>query len=277
MIASGAQTHPAVWTAAALLAATLGARAFEQMNVFRPQKEIYAHPGTYGLKYEDVWLTADDGARVNAWWVPLPGEGPVVLYFHGNGGNIGTRLDMVKRLREAGASVLLFDYRGYGRSPGTPTEAGTYRDGEAAYAWLVAEKRVEPRKIFFLGESLGNGVALELALRHAPAGLIFQSGFTSIVDMGRVVFPFLPAQFMTRYRYDNIAKIGKLRCPLLVMHSPQDEVIPFAMGRRVFDAAPEPKAFFALTGRHNDGFMLTGGAYVQALRSFFASISAARI
>lgn len=267
MIGTGAQAHPAVWVASALLVGALGLRAFEQLNVYAPEKVIFAHPGSYGFEYDDVWLTASDGARVNAWWVPLSDDAPVVLYSHGNGGNMSTRMEVVKRLREAGASVLLYDYRGYGRSPGTPTEAGTYRDGEAAYAWLLG-RGVDPRRVVFLGESLGCGVAVELALRHRPAGLIFESGFTSIVDMGKVVFPSLPVAWMTRYRYDNLSKIASLPCPLLVLHSPQDEIIPYEMGRRVFAAAPEPKEFFELKGDHNEGYLETGAAYTGALRAF---------
>ncbi len=275
MIGGGVHAHGAVWVCGGLLAAVVAARAFEQMNVFIPMKELYAHPGTYGWKYEDLTLTADDGATFNAWWVPLEGRGPVLLYCHGNGGNMSTRMDKLKLLREAGASVLLFDYRGYGRSPGTPTEAGTYRDGEAAYRFLVEEKKIDPRRVVFLGESLGNGVAVELARRHPPAGLVFESGFTSIVDMGKTVFPFLPVRLMTRYRYDNLAKIGTVGCPILVMHSPQDEIIPFSMGRAIFEAAREPKTFFALRGDHNEGFLATGPAYVAALKAFFASLSRA--
>jgi hypothetical protein len=266
--------HPPalVYWLLAVLFLLIGVRWFERFNLYIPFREITAHPGTVGLKYDDLYLKTEDGPIINAWWVENKPESPVILFCHGNGGNIGSRVDKLRLFRQAGASVLMFDYRGYGRSTGSPTENGTYRDGEAAYRWLIDEKKIPPERIVFCGESLGNGVAIELALRHTPRGLIVDSAFTSIVAMGKLVFPFLPVDWMVKFRYDNLSKIPRVSCPVLVMHSPHDDVIPFAMGQALFAAAPEPKTFLQMRGSHNEGFLETGPAYVEAIARFLKSL-----
>jgi fermentation-respiration switch protein FrsA (DUF1100 family) len=249
----------------------LGLRRFESANLYIPDRIVGAHPGTYGLPYENLRLRTSDGPLIHAWYVENQPASPVILVSHGNAGNISTRLDKLLLLRKAGASVLLYDYRGYGASQGRPTEAGTYRDGEAAYRWLVEEKKVPPERIFLYGESLGCAVAIELALKLKSAGLIVDSGFTSTMDMGRLIFPFLPISLMVRFRYDNLSKIHRVSCPVLVMHSPQDEIIPYEMGQRLFEAAPKPKTFLKLEGSHNEAFMTGAKQYAQALRLFLES------
>ena len=175
------------------------------------------------------------------------------------------KADIFHRL---GLSVLLFDYRGYGKSEGSPSEAGTYRDAEAAYQYLTQTKKFPPENIILYGESLGNGVALETALRHPPRGLILDSAFTSIADMSHEIFPWLPARLLLATRYDNLAKIPGIRRPVLILHSRDDGVVPFEMGRRLFEAAPQPKEFFAMKGSHNEGYMDVGDAYPDAIRAF---------
>ncbi len=236
--------------------------------MYVPYRELPADPGRLGLGFEDVAVRAADGPIIHGWYVPLASTSPVILFCHGNGGDIATRLDKLRRLRAAGASVLLFDYRGYGRSTGVPTEQGTYADAEAMYAWLVDVKKVPPERIVFQGESLGAGVATELAVRHKAAGLIFESGFTSALDMGRRLFPHLPVKLLLVYRYDNASKIGRVDAPILVLHSPQDDIVPFEMGRAVFAAAREPKRFVELTGDHNRGYALAGRVYIDAVAAF---------
>lgn len=246
-------------------------RWFESSNLYFPDRTLTAHPGSFGLAFEELDLTAADGVRLHGWWAPNAAESPAVIVCHGNGGNISHRLDKLMILRRAGASVLLFDYRGYGRSAGRPHEAGLYKDAEAAYDWLVETKGVPASRIVFYGESLGAAVALELALRRQGAGLIMDSSFTSTADMGRTIFPFLPMEKIVSQRYDNAAKIGRLKIPLLVMHSPQDDIVPFAMGKSLFDAAPAPKRFFEMKGNHNEGFLDSGKPYENALRDFLRS------
>ncbi|MEE8425230.1 MAG: alpha/beta hydrolase, partial [Elusimicrobiota bacterium] len=237
-----------------------GLRWFERLNLYIPSGETVEHPGTYGIPFEDVELTTSDGVRLHAWFSdaskadtkpnalnepPLPptkrletkGSPPVLVVFHGNGGNISHRVQKLRIFRGMGLSVFMFDYRGYGKSEGRPSEQGTYLDGLAAVDWLKKEKGLAPRELLYYGESLGCAVALETALERPPKALILDSAFTSTVAMGQIVFPFLPVSWMVRYRYDNEAKIGRLKSPLLIMHSPQDDIVPYRMGEKLFAEA----------------------------------------
>ncbi len=238
--------------------------------MYQPRADIDATPTQAGLPYTEAWLQAADGPRLQAWLIPEASTSPVVLLCHGNGGNISHRLLKAKLLRKAGASVLLFDYRGYGHSGGKPTEDGTYADGEAAYSWLRARGTPDSRIVFY-GESLGAGVAVELATRHRVAGLVVDSGFTSSLDMGKRLFPRLPVSWLVRYRYDNLDKMKRVLTPVLVLHSPEDEIVPYSMGQALYEAAPDPKTFAQLQGSHNQGFVQAAQAYVDALRSFLGT------
>lgn len=244
----------------------------------RPQGE-----GDVVCQVEDVALEASDGVALHAWWatparlegdalVPLPAdELPVLLWLHGNAGNLSYRWDMLRRLvARLPARVLILDYRGYGKSEGGPSEEGLYRDARAAWDHLVTARGLEPGDVVVLGKSLGGGPASELATQVAPGGLILQSTFTSIPDMAGEVFPLVPG-FLIRHDMNNLAKVARVGCPVLVVHSPADEVIPYAMGRRLFEAAPEPKRFHEVPGAgHNDTYLVGGEAYLDALRDFLA-------
>lgn len=241
--------------------------------IYVPSRELQADPFRLGLFFEDVVVRADDGPRLHGWWVPHgTSSAPVVLLFHGNGGNISHRLERLRLLRAAGASVFLFDYRGYGRSEGKPSEDGTYRDGEAALRWLVETKGVAPSRVVYHGESLGCAVAVELARRAPPAGLVLDSAFTSVLDMSRVLFGRFPVRWLVKYRYDNLSKLPSIRVPLLALHSPQDDIIPYEQGRRLYAAASGPKTFVDLRGGHNDALLKSGPAYVDALKKFLAEL-----
>jgi uncharacterized protein len=200
---------------------------------------------------EDVELRSD-GERLHGWWVPAERSRGHVLFCHGNGGNIGDRLAHVRLLAQAGLDVLVFDYRGYGRSSGSPSERGTYRDAAAAHAALLRRPDVDPARVLLLGESLGGAVALELALAAPPAGLILQSAFTSVRDMARVHYPFVPRSLVPD-AYPSLARIPSLRAPLLVLHGARDAIVPLLYGEALFEAAPEPKRIevFEEAG-HND-------------------------
>lgn len=266
-------SKPAAVLALALLPLASGCSWLNRKLLYVPSRELVADPFSLGLYFEDVVLRADDGPRLHGWWVPAgPKDAPVVVFFHGNGGNISHRLERLRLLRAAGASVFMFDYRGYGRSEGKPSEDGTYRDAEAALRWLESEKHLEPSRLVYHGESLGCGVAVELARRRPPAGLVFDSGFTSVLEMGRKIFPHLPVSWLVRYKYDNLAKIKDLHVPLLVLHSPQDDIVPYEMGRRIFETANEPKTFVNLRGGHNEAILKAGPAYVDAMKAFLAGL-----
>ena len=261
----------AVWLVLAGALAWIALLRFERMMVFVPSREMAAHPGSYGLPFERLRLTASDGVRLRAWWIPGAAENaPVMLCFHGNGGNLSSRVDKMKLFHDAGAAQLWVEWRGYGESEGSPDEAGLYSDGMAGWDWLTKQRKIPPSRVALYGESLGCGVAVELATRVPAGKLIVDSGFASIAAMGRVVLPWFPAALM-RIRFDNLAKLPRVKIPTLFLHSRQDDVVPYEQSRLNFAAAAGPKTFVELQGSHNDGFLETGPAYVAAVRSFLAA------
>jgi uncharacterized protein len=248
---------------------------FEEKLIYFPSNDFDASPGALGMPFEECDLLASDGVALDAWFLPAPGgrpRAPTVLLCHGNAGNISHRLDravlMQKRL---GVDLMLFDYRGFGRSDGSPSEEGTYRDALAAYRYLAETRGVEPERLFLMGESLGAAVALELALQCPAAALVLEAPFTSIAAMAKVVYPFLPPSWV-RTRYDNLAKIPRLGLPLAIVCGRRDETVPFAQGRALYDAAPEPKRFVALErGGHSDAYLTGGEVYWDAWASLLAA------
>ena len=249
--------------------------SLQQAMLYQPSRALFQEPEVLKVPYEEVSVESADGEKLFAWFFPLSPEAPVVIFSHGNGGNISSRLMKVKLLQAAGASVLMYDYRGYGRSTGRPSEQGTYLDALAYYDWLALEKKVPAGRIVSYGESLGAAVATELAMHRPLGGLVLESAFTSVVDMAKEKFPLLPLHRSVTFRYDTLWKIPRLHWPLLVMHSPTDEIVPFSMGKRLFEAAPEPKTFVELAGGHNDGFLKGGAAYSGALRAFLTAVERA--
>ncbi len=246
---------------------------FEKKLIYFPTRAHDATPAGLGLAHEEVELVAGDGVRLHGWFLPAKGSRLTVLLFHGNAGNISHRLDraLLMQLRLK-VDTFLLDYRGYGRSEGSPDEAGTYEDARAAYRWLAA-RGTSPERLVLFGESLGSAVATQLATVVASRALVLESPFTSVPDMARAVYPFLPLWPFVRTRYDTLSKIGALRVPLLILHGERDEVVPFAQGRRVFEAAPEPKRFYAIRGAgHNDTYVVGGDAYWQALSDFMGGL-----
>jgi fermentation-respiration switch protein FrsA (DUF1100 family) len=253
-----------------------GLLIFEKKLIYFPARELELAPSDLGLRSEEAPLVGEDGVRIHAWFLPRPGSRLTVLVSHGNAGNISHRLHRAALLEAAlDADVLLYDYRGYGRSEGAPDEEGTYRDSRAAYRYLVEGRGVRPERLVLFGESLGSAVTLELALTHPCAAVVLESPFTSIRDMVRVALPLMPLGAFVRTRYDNLAKVGKLRVPLLVMHGDRDGVVPFEQGQRLFAAAPEPKRFFRIAGAdHNDTYLKGGEPYRRALAAFVADYAA---
>lgn len=239
--------------------------------VFTPNRKIVITPDEVNLPYDDVYIEIDKGERINGWYFPVNDSARTVLFCHGNAGNISHRLETVEMFTKLGVNVFLFDYRGYGLSDGFPTEENVYADAEVAYHWLCGEKSVAPERIIIFGRSLGGAVAIELASRVPCAGLIVESSFTSAIEMGRRMFPYLPIGFLIRYRFDSVSKINRLDCPILVVHSPEDDLIPFEMGRRLYDNAGQPKCFIPITGGHNDRVYMQNESYLAGLREFINS------
>jgi fermentation-respiration switch protein FrsA (DUF1100 family) len=245
--------------------------AIERRLIFQPKRaDEFWKDAESDLDAADVWLSLPGGGRAHAWWCPTPGWSPgdgAVLYCHGTGGNLSHRGESVRRWRDRiGAGVLIFDYPGYGKSPGRPDEAGCYAAADAGYDWLVRECGVAPSRIVLHGGSLGGAVAVELATRRPYRTLVVLSAFTSVADMARVRFRWLPVGGLLRTRFDSLGKIG--RCPgrVFVAHGTADRVIPFDMGRRLFEAARGPKQLFAMEGY--DHHHTPGPEFYTTLRGF---------
>jgi uncharacterized protein len=243
---------------------------FQSGFIYFPERRIDATPNSLGLSYEEIVLRTEDGVRISAWYVPASGNRGTVLFCHGNGGNISHRLDSISIFNRLGLNVLIFDYRGYGMSEGSPDEQGTYRDAETAYRYLVNDKKCDPRRIIVFGRSLGGAVAAWLAERHAAGMLILESAFASIPDIAADLYPWLPVRLLTLYQYRTVDYVKGVRCPILVIHSPDDEMIPLSHGLQIYAAAGEPKSFMEISGGHNDGFLKTGKSYEEGLDAFIS-------
>jgi uncharacterized protein len=244
---------------------------FERRLVFRPAPAAEAWEQPVDPATQDVWLTSADGTKLHAWWLPPtdPAAG-AVLVAHGNGGNISHRGQLAADLkRTLGAGVMLFEYPGYGKSEGRPTEAGCYAAGEAAYRWLTDEAKVPANRIILLGESLGGGPAVELATRHDHRALVLVFTFTSLPTVAKVHYRFLPTQLLMRTRFDNISKIARCRRPVFIAHGTADCVVPFSHGEALFAAANEPKEFLRIDGCDHD-LALVGDKLCVPLAKFLA-------
>ena len=233
-----------------------------------PSRDIVATPEEVGLDYEPVKITTDDGVILDGWFIPARQARGVLLFFHGNAGNISHRLDSIKIFNDLGLDTLIFDYRGYGRSTGAPSEQGTYRDAESAWRYVTDERGFPAERIVLFGRSLGAAIAAYLATRHTPRALIIESAFTSVPDLAAKIYPFLPARALVRFQYHTETHLQSVGCPLLIVHSRDDEIIPFDYGRRLFAAAHEPKQLLELRGGHNDGFLVSRHVYVTGLDTF---------
>ena len=244
----------------------------EESFIFFPEARIDQTPRDVGLAFDDVYFTTSDGIRLNGWFVPSPGARLTLLWSHGNAGNISHRLDNIREIHQRlGIGVFIFDYRGYGRSDGSPTEAGLYLDARAAREALVQRLGIPPERIVYFGRSLGAAVALDLALAHPPPGLILESPFLSVRAMANRTLP--GSGFLFKSRFDSLAKIRQLRTPLLILHGDADEVVPYEHGRRLWEAASEPKAFYTIArARHNDTYLVGGGEYWDAWRKFLHAL-----
>ena len=237
--------------------------------LFFPQASFEQFPGNFGLVFEDVYFKTEDGRRLHGWFIPSKADRPVLLFCHGNAGNISHRLENVRLLVDRNLSVFIFDYRGYGKSDGKPSVPGIYRDGLAAYDYLRGERQIHPEQIIPFGRSLGGAVALEIALRRKVPAVIIESAFTSTKEMAwtiplfRLFAPVVPAHL------DNLKKIRLIKAPILIVHGEQDKVVPFTMGTKLFDAAREPKFFYPIAkAGHNDTFMLGRDRYFTKIARF---------
>ena len=244
---------------------------FQSHFIYFPEREITVTPAEIGLSYEAVCFEAADGVKLSGWFVPAERSRGVILFCHGNAGNISHRLESVQVFYRLGLSTFIFDYRGYGQSEGKLTEQGTYLDAEAAWRYLVQKRQVDPTEIIVFGRSLGGAIAAWLARDHTPKALIIESTFTSVRDIGAELYPYLPVRLLSRFDYNAMDYLRQVNCPVLIVHSRDDEIIPFSHGRRLFETANEPKEFLEITGTHNEGFMTSAKHYEGGLDSFISA------
>jgi fermentation-respiration switch protein FrsA (DUF1100 family) len=241
-----------------------------------PSRQVDATPADIGLAFEAVRLNTADGETLAGWFIPAPAARGTLLYLHGNGGNIGHRLDQIEVFHRLGLNVFIIDYRGYGTSSGKPSEEGTYQDALAAWNYLTQQKRLAPDRIVVFGESLGGSIAAWLAARHPPAGLVMYASFTSVPDMAQALYPMFPASLLARYRYDTRAALARVACPVLILHSPEDEIIPFSHGQALLEAAHAPKRLVELRGGHNDALGVSRETYAREIGVFLQTFLSSR-
>jgi len=237
-----------------------------------PSRALDASPADIGLAYEDVQIDTADGERLHGWFVPAPATRGTLLFFHGNAGNISHRLESIAIFNRLGLDVLIVDYRGYGQSTGETSEEGTYRDAQAAWNYLLDVQGVAPGRIVVFGRSLGGAVGAwlvsQLPADEQPAAVIIESSFSSGAEMARRLYPIYPARLLTRLKYPVVDYASRAACPVLVVHSRDDEIIPFSMGQAIYAAARQPKAFIELRGDHNAGFWISREDYTAGLDAF---------
>jgi pimeloyl-ACP methyl ester carboxylesterase len=254
-------------------------RWFEHCQVYQPDRQMETSGSELGRPFEEVHFQAADGVGLHGWFFPADTDSTrrhfVYLLCHGNAGNISHRLDHCAALLETGAGVFIFDYRGYGRSQGRPGEEGTYLDAQAAHQWL-RQTGFAATHIIALGESLGGGVASELALRESLGGLVLQSTYTSITELGAELFPWLPVRWITTIKYDTRSRLPRIEVPLLVMHSRTDGLIGFPHAEKNFAVANEPKMLWEIGGGHNQFLEGDRALYLEGLNKFLARVEAAR-
>ncbi len=241
---------------------------------YHPARQIVYTPDAVGLKYEDAYFTTEDDIRLHGWFIPAANARGTVLFSHGNAGNISGRLETIRMLHELDLNVLIYDYRGYGKSEGRPDEAGTYRDAQAAWNFLTGEKNIPESTIVIMGRSLGGAVSAWLTTKVKPAGLILESTFTSAKDLAQELYPWVPVRWLMKIEYPTKRYLQDLTVPKLIIHSRDDRLIPFHHGREIFESVGEPKDFFEMSGDHGGGHIVTGADYVDALDRFLDKVFA---
>ena len=243
---------------------------FQSGHIYYPERILTANPSNVSLNFETVSFETSDGVKLSGWFIPSDGTIGVILFCHGNAGNISHRLDSIQIFHRLGLDVFIFDYRGYGQSEGKPSEQGTYNDAEAAWQYLVDYRQVKPDSIIIFGRSLGGAIASWLAHTHTPGMLILESTFTSLPDIAAKLYPYLPVKLLLRFKYDTAKYLSTVDCPVLIIHSRDDEMMPYSQGQRLFAVANEPKSFLEISGTHNEGFMTSSRRYETGLNDFIS-------
>lgn len=241
---------------------------FQSAFVYFPTKNIVMTPSDRGWEYEDVYLHTEDNHRLHGWYIPVDDARGTVLFFHGNAGNISGRLESISVFRNMDLSVFIFDYRGYGKSEGSPSEKGTYKDAEAAWRFLTEVQNVPPDQIILFGRSLGGGVAAWLGSKVSAGAVVLESTFTSAADLAGELYPIIPARYFMTIRYPVRNYLDDITMPIMIAHSPQDDVIPYHHGQNLYEQAGEPKVWLEMSGGHNDGFIQSEPNYSETWDRF---------
>jgi len=244
---------------------------FQSKFVYFSKQDILQTPSSINLDYHEIHYQTSDRIRISAWYIPVKNPKATVLFCHGNAGNISHRLESIKIFQLLQLNTFIFDYRGYGQSEGRTTENGTYLDAVGAWNYLVEKQKISNHKIIIFGRSLGGAIAAWLAQKYSPAALIIESSFTSIPDIASKIYPIFPVRMLSRFNYNTKEYLSNIRCPLLVIHSSDDEMIPFSHGSRLFESASQPKEFLQIRGSHNEGFMLSKSQYMAGIKTFLYS------
>jgi len=241
----------------------------ERNFIFFPERRHSFSPQEWGLDVRDVFFTTEDNVKLHAWHVQGPQDSPIVLWFHGNAGNISDRVENAKLLADRSLSLLMVDYRGYGKSEGTPSEAGIYLDGQASYDYLVRQSNISPDTLVIFGRSLGSCVAVMVAANNPCAGVILESAFTNMEEMARANFPMLPGLGNFRKKFDSLSRIPNIAAPILFIHGDQDEIVPYELGRKLATAALSETEFYTIRGaHHNDTYPVGGKEYFDEFETF---------
>lgn len=240
--------------------------------VYFPTSDIAATPSDAGLFYEDIMLKTSDGINISGWYIPAENQRGTILFFHGNGGNISHRIEFIEMFYELNLSTFIIDYRGYGKSEGKPSEEGTYLDAEAAWDYVVDEKKINPSRIIIYGRSLGAPIGTRLAEKHKPATLILDSTFTSIKDIGARLYPFLPVRRFFKFEYNTIEYLKGVDCSVLIIHSRDDSYIPFSHAERLFEVVDNKKELVETFGDHNTNFIVSREDYKNSIDFFINKV-----
>lgn len=243
----------------------------EHKGIYYPVKEISLYPSSAGMSFKDIYITTEDNVRINSWFISNQKAKYTLLFFHGNAGNIGDRLDKLQLLYQAGLNIFIIDYRGFGKSQGRPSEHGFYRDAFKAYDYLINTVGISPDHVILYGESLGSAIAMDLAFHKKVKALILEGAFSSGRDMAVRFYPFLP-RFIFSNSFDSLTKVKEINAPKLFIHSLNDEIVPFNLAKKLYNNAEGPKEFLETRGDHNSTFLISREVYISSISAFIGRL-----